>query len=112
MLVNRGSWPQFAPLIARAATLTEYLDYSYRLLRVIRFPTARYAMCIYDLYMRQERLRTEQSERDRVLWLIEVRLDIWRALAKRGPEEEQQDAAVALDVLQELEEAVLMGIHQ
>ena len=63
-------------------------------------------------YIRQEKLRIAQCERDRVLWLIEVRLDIWRALAKRGPEEEQQDAAVALDVLQELEEAVRRGIHQ
>jgi hypothetical protein len=69
-------------------------------------------MSIDHPYMRQEKLRIAQCERDRVLWLIEVRLDIWRALAKRGSEEEQQDAAVALDVLQELEEAVRRGIHQ
>ena len=54
----------------------------------------------------------EQTERDRVLWLIGVRLDVWRALARRGPEEEQQDAPVALDVLEELEQAVRGGIHR
>ncbi len=69
-------------------------------------------MFIHDPYMRQERLRAEQTERDRVLWLISIRLDIWRALARRGSEEEMQDAPGILTELEELEQAVRRGVHR
>jgi hypothetical protein len=44
-----------------------------------------------------------------VLWLIEVRLDIWSGLARRGTEEEKQDAPGILAELEELEQAVRRG---
>jgi hypothetical protein len=52
-----------------------------------------------------------QRERDRVLWLIGIRLEVWRALARRGPEEEKQDAPGILAELEELEQVVRSGIH-
>jgi hypothetical protein len=69
-------------------------------------------MFIHDPYIRQERLRAEQIERDRVLWLIGIRMDIRRVLARRGTEEEQQDALGILAELEELEHAVRRGIHR
>jgi hypothetical protein len=69
-------------------------------------------MFIHDPYIRQERPRAEQTERDRVLWLIGIRMDIWRALARRGTEEEKWDAPGILAELEELEQAVRRGIHQ
>ena len=65
-----------------------------------------------DPYLRDERWRGEQTERDRVLWLIEVRLDSWRALARRGNEEEKWDAPGILAELEELAQVVRSGIHQ
>ena len=65
-----------------------------------------------DPYLRQERCQAEQAERDRVLWLISIRLDIWRALARRGSEEERQDAPGILTELEELEQAVRWGVHR
>jgi hypothetical protein len=66
----------------------------------------------HDPNLRQEIGRAIQTERDRVLWLIEVRLDIWSALARRGTEEEKQDAPGILAELEELEQAVRRGVHR
>jgi hypothetical protein len=65
-----------------------------------------------DPYLLQERRQAEQAERDRVLWLISIRLDIWRALARRGSEEERHDAPGILTELEELEQAVRWGVHR
>jgi hypothetical protein len=69
-------------------------------------PAASAAECVEA--MRQ----IEQTERDRVLWLIGIRLDFWRGMARGGDEEEEQDAPVALDVLEDLEQVVRRGVHQ
>ena len=65
-----------------------------------------------DPYLRDERRRGEQTERDRVLWLIEVRLDILRAMTRRGTEEDKQHATAVLEELEDLEKAVRTGVHR
>ena len=65
-----------------------------------------------DPYLRDERRRGEQTERDRVLWLIEVRLGILRAMTRRGTEEDKQYAPAVLEELEDLEQAVRTGIHR
>ena len=65
-----------------------------------------------DPYLRQEMCQAEQAERDRVLWLIEVRLDILRAMTRQGTEEDKQYAPAVLEELEDLEKAVRTGVHR